>query len=50
MQALVAAVIAGDRLDDMAVLCRSTQAAIMGRMAAETGRAIGWEDVLGTFA
>jgi myo-inositol 2-dehydrogenase/D-chiro-inositol 1-dehydrogenase len=50
MQALVAAVVAGDRLDDMAMLCRSTQAAIMGRMAAETGRVIGWHDVLGPFA
>lgn len=47
MQALVAAVIAGERLDEMAPLCRSTQAAIMGRMAAKTGRAIGWQDVLG---
>jgi predicted dehydrogenase len=50
MQALVAAVIAGERRDDMAALCRSTQAAIMGRMAAETGRAIGWQDVLGPLA
>jgi predicted dehydrogenase len=50
MQALVAAVVAGERRDDMAVLCRSTQAAIMGRMAAETGRAIGWQDVLGPLA
>ena len=47
MHALVAAVIAGERLDEMAPLCRGTQAAIMGRMAAETGRVIGWQDVLG---
>ncbi|MGB8853610.1 MAG: Gfo/Idh/MocA family oxidoreductase [Pirellulales bacterium] len=50
MQALVAAVVAGDRRDDMASLCRSTQVAIMGRMAAETGRAIRWQDVLGPLA
>jgi myo-inositol 2-dehydrogenase / D-chiro-inositol 1-dehydrogenase len=50
MQALVAAVVAGDRRDDMAALCRSTQAAIMGRMAAETGRVIGWQDLLGPLA
>jgi myo-inositol 2-dehydrogenase/D-chiro-inositol 1-dehydrogenase len=50
MQALVASVIAGERHDDMAELCRSTQAVIMGRMAAETGRAIGWQDVLGPLA
>ena len=50
MQAVVAAVVAGERHDDMALLCRSTQAAIMGRMAAETGRAIGWQDVLGPLA
>jgi len=47
MRAVVAAVIAGERLDEMAPLCRSTQAAIMGRMAAEAGRAVGWQDVLG---
>jgi predicted dehydrogenase len=34
----------------MRALCRSTQAAIMGRMAVETGRAIGWQDVLGPLA
>lgn len=50
MQALVAAVIAGERLDEMAPLCRSTQAAIMGRMATEAGRAVGWLDVLGPLA
>lgn len=50
MQALVAAVVAGERLDEMAPLCRSTQAAIMGRMAAEAGRPVGWQNVLGPLA
>ena len=50
MRALVAAVLAGERRDDMPSLCRSTQAAIMGRMAAEAGRPVGWPDVLGPLA
>lgn len=50
MRAMVAAVIAGHRWDETPPLCRSTQTAIMGRMAAENGRAIGWHDLLGPFA
>lgn len=50
MEALVTAVLAGRRLDDAAPLCRSTQAAIIGRVAAETGRPVGWTDPLGPLA
>lgn len=46
MSAVVASVTAGERLDESAALCRSTQAALLGRMAVEAGTAVGWHDVL----
>ncbi|MEI7782010.1 MAG: hypothetical protein WCJ18_08825, partial [Planctomycetota bacterium] len=46
MDALVQSVRSGTRLDDGAVLCRSTLVAIMGRMAAAAGRPIRWDEVL----
>lgn len=43
---LVRAVRSGRPVDDGGVLCRATLVAIMGRMAAESGRPVRWEDVV----
>jgi len=46
IDALVRAVRSGSPVDDGAALCRATLVAIMGRMAAESGRPVRWEDVV----
>jgi len=46
IDALVRAVRTGRPVDDTAALCRATLVAIMGRMAAESGRPVRWEDVV----
>ena len=50
MSALVTAALGGGRCDETAALCRSTQAALLGRMAVEAGTPVGWNDVLGGLA
>jgi len=50
MAALVAALVAGSRCDESAGLCRTTQAALLGRMAAEAGSPLGWHAVLDRLA
>ena len=47
MNALVQAVRSGSPVDDGALLCRSTLVAIMGRMAAASGRPVHWADIVG---
>lgn len=46
IDALVRAVRSGSPVDEGAALCRATLVAIMGRMAAESGRPVRWEDVV----
>jgi predicted dehydrogenase len=46
IDALVRAVRSGSPVDDGAALCRATLVAIMGRMAAESGRPVRWDDVV----
>lgn len=46
IDALVRSVRSGSPVDDGATLCRATLVAIMGRMAAETGRPVRWHDVV----
>lgn len=46
IDALVRAVRSGSPVDDGKTLCRATLVAIMGRMAAESGRPVRWEDVV----
>jgi predicted dehydrogenase len=46
IDALVRAVRSGSPVDDGATLCRATLVAIMGRMAAESGRLVRWDDVV----
>jgi myo-inositol 2-dehydrogenase/D-chiro-inositol 1-dehydrogenase len=46
IDALVRAVRFGSPVDDGGALCRATLVAIMGRMAAESGRPVRWEDVV----
>jgi myo-inositol 2-dehydrogenase/D-chiro-inositol 1-dehydrogenase len=46
IDALVRSVRSGTRVDDGATLCRATLVAIMGRMAAETGRPVRWNDLV----
>lgn len=46
IDALVRAVRSGSPVDDGATLCRATLVAIMGRMAAESGRPVWWDDVV----
>ena len=46
IDALVRAVRSGSPVDDGATLCRATLVAIMGRMAAESGRPVRWDDVV----
>ena len=47
MNAIVQAVRSGSPVDDGALLCRSTLVAIMGRMAAASGRPVRWADIVG---
>lgn len=44
MRALVRAVRSSTRIDDTAILCRATLAAILGRTAAEEGRRVDWAE------
>lgn len=46
IDALVRAVRSGTPVDDGATLCRATLVAIMGRMAAESGRPVRWDDIV----
>jgi hypothetical protein len=46
MDALVRAVRSGQAVDDAGIMCRSTLVAIMGRMAAASGRPIFWADLV----
>jgi predicted dehydrogenase len=50
MSALVTAILGGRRCDESAMLCRSTHAAVLGRMAADSGTLLGWNAVLGELA
>jgi len=46
IDALVRAVRSGSPVDEGVALCRATLVAIMGRMAAESGRPVRWEDIV----
>jgi hypothetical protein len=46
MTALIDAVGSGRTMDDGGFMCRSTLAAIAGRMAAASGREIRWDGIL----
>jgi len=50
MARLVAGVLAGRPVHDGESLCRSTLVAVMGRLAAESGRAVTWAEVAGAAA
>jgi predicted dehydrogenase len=45
MTALIGGILAGRLVHDGDTMCRSTLMAVMGRMAAETGRTVAWSDV-----
>jgi len=45
MAALVESVLSGRRVHDGDTMCRSTLMAVMGRMAAETGRRVAWREL-----
>jgi hypothetical protein len=47
METLVRGILSGTVPHDGDQMCRSTLLAVMGRMAAETGRALAWSEMVG---
>jgi myo-inositol 2-dehydrogenase / D-chiro-inositol 1-dehydrogenase len=50
MTALVGGILSGRVAHDGDTMCRSTLMAVMGRMAAETGRSVTWSELVGVNA
>jgi predicted dehydrogenase len=50
MRALIGGILTGHVVHDGDTMCRSTLMAVMGRVAAETGRAVSWSEVVASDA